>query len=248
MNSIGEPFPCEGEPFPHETRVRADELEGKMTELLKTLPYWEKLTDEEKKLTSESAYIRHYVTSEELYGPCVDCVGMIHIVKGEARAYLLSDEGREITLFHVSEGDNCVLSASCVLAHIRFESHMNVTKPSDILIVPVKVFGDLFERNVYVRCFAYEVATRRFSSVVSVMEQTMFARIDKRLAGCLLRLFRETGNAEIRITQEQLALRVNTVRETVSRTLKRFSAEDVIEIRRGTILLKDIRKLEEAAE
>ena len=76
----------------------------------------------------------------------------------------------------------------------------------------------------------------------------MFARIDKRLAGYLLRLFRETGNAEIRITQEQLALRVNTVRETVSRTLKRFSAEDVIEIRRGTILLKDIRKLEEAAE
>ena len=219
-----------------------------MTEVLKTLPYWEKLTEDEKKRAAESAYIRSYEPGEELYGPCVDCVGMIHILKGEARAFLLSDEGREVTLFHVPEGDNCILSASCVLAHISFEAHMDVVKPSEILILPVSVFGDFCERNVHVRCFAYELATKRFSSVVSVMEQTLFARMDKRLAGYLIRLSRETGNSEIRITQEQLAVRVNSVRETVSRTLKRFAEDGMIEIRRGSILLKDIRKLEKTAE
>ena len=62
-----------------------------MTETLKTLPFWEKLTEDEKKRAAESAYIRSYEPGEELYGPCVDCVGMIHILKGEARAFLLSE-------------------------------------------------------------------------------------------------------------------------------------------------------------
>ena len=218
-----------------------------MTDLLKVLPYWDKLTDEEKKQAAEAAYIRRYEPGETLYGPCVDCVGMIHLLKGETRAYLLSDEGREITLFRLKEGDNCILSASCVLAHISFESHMDAVKPSEILIVPVNLFGNFCRQNVHVRCFAYELATKRFSSVVSVMEQTLFARMDKRLAGVLLTLYRETGGREIRITQEQLALQANSARETVGRTLKRFSAEGMIEIRRGSILLKDLPRLEKAA-
>ena len=218
-----------------------------MTEMLKQIPYWEYLTEDEKKRAAESAYIRHYVTGEQMYGPYVECVGMIHMLRGEARAYLLSDEGREITLFRVDEGDNCVLSASCVLAHIHFESHIEAAKPSDVLIIPVKVFGELVEQNVYVRCYSYEVATRRFSAVVSVMEQKNFERMDKRLASYLLRLYRETGKTVIRITQKQLAQRINSVRETVSRTLKRFAGEGMIEIRRGSILLKDLQKLEQTA-
>ena len=117
-----------------------------MTEMLKQIPYWEYLTEDEKKRAAESAYIRHYVTGEQMYGPYVECVGMIHILKGQARAYLLSDEGREVTLFHVEEGDNCILSASCVLAHLSFEAYMKTAGPSEILIVPVDVFGMFFDQ------------------------------------------------------------------------------------------------------
>ena len=154
-----------------------------MTEMLKQIPYWEYLTEDEKKRAAESAYIRHYVTGEQMYGPYVECVGMIHVLKGETRAYLLSDEGREVTLFRVVQGDNCIISASCVLAQISFEAHMEASEDSDILIIPVELFGEFCEKNVYVRCFAYELATTRFSSVVAVMEQTLFSRLDKRLAG-----------------------------------------------------------------
>ena len=87
-----------------------------MTEMLKQIPYWEYLTEDEKKRAAESAYVRHYVTGEQMYGPYVECVGMIHVLKGETRAYLLSDEGREVTLFRVVQGDNCIISASCVLS------------------------------------------------------------------------------------------------------------------------------------
>ena len=219
-----------------------------MTELLTKLPYWDHLTEDERQLVQGKAYVRHFQTGEQLYGPCVDCVGMIHIISGEVRAYILSDEGREVTLFRVDTEDNCILSASCVLTHISFVSFMTVSKPSDILIVPVALFGDLCEKNVYVRCFAYELAARRFSSVVFVMQQILFARLDQRLASYLLFEYRKTGNTLIRTTHEQLAMHINSARETVGRMLKRFSEEGMVENRRGSIVLKDIRKLEEAAE
>ena len=219
-----------------------------MTELLKSLPYFDDLTDKEKERVTAAAYIRHYEAGTQIYGPCVECVGMIHILRGETRAYLLSDEGRKVTLFRVTENDNCIISASCVLSHLRFEAHMEVSKSSDILIVPVSLFGELCAQNVHVRCFAYELATRRFSSVVAVMEQTLFSRLDKRLAGFLLSACRENGCPEVRMTQEQLALQINSVRETVGRTLKHFAADGIIGIRRGGIDILDIRKLEEAAK
>ena len=219
-----------------------------MDELLKTIPYWDDLTAEEQEQVSKQAVVLHFKKGDILYGPDVECVGQIHLLKGQTRAYILSDEGREVTLFRVEEGDNCILSASCVLAQISFEAHMKVSEPSDILIIPVRLFGDFCDRNINVRCFAYELATRRFSTVVSVMEQTLFARLDKRLAAILLRMYAETGSREIRITQEQLALRINSVRETVGRTLKRFSEDGMIEIQRGLILLRDMRKLESTAK
>ena len=172
---------------------------------------------------------------------------MIHILRGETRAYLLSDEGRKVTLFRVTENDNCIISASCVLSHLRFEAHMEVSKSSDILIVPVSLFGELCAQNIHVRCFAYELATRRFSSVVAVMEQTLFSPLDKRLADFLLSACRETGCPEVRMTQEELAARVNSVRETVGRMLKRFAADGIIRIRRGSLLVLDMEKLEKAA-
>lgn len=216
-----------------------------MTEALTNLPYWDHLTEDERQQVQKKAYVSHFEPGDALYGPCVECVGMIHILRGEARAYLLSDEGREITLFRVDEGDDCILSASCVLTHISFDSFMTVTKPADVMIVPVAVFGKLCEKNVHVRCFAYELAARRFSSVVAVMQQLLFTRLDQRLALFLLQEYRKTGNREIRMTHEQLAQQISSAREAVGRMLKRFAEEGLIESRRGVLLLKDLRNLEE---
>lgn len=219
-----------------------------MTEVLTKLPYWDRLTEDEQQRVRKQSCVRHYDPGDQLYGPCVDCVGMIYMLHGETRAYILSEEGREVTLFRVHKSDCCILSASCVLTHISFVSFMTVTEPSDILIVPVALFGELCEKNIYVRCFAYELAARRFSSVVFAMQQMLFTRLDQRIAFFLITEYRKTGNPEIRMTQEQLALQVNSVRETVGRMLKRFAEENMIEIRRGSILLTDIRGLEATAK
>ncbi|QUC66425.1 Crp/Fnr family transcriptional regulator [Aristaeella hokkaidonensis] len=217
-------------------------------ETLKQLPYWGELTETEKQQVAQSAYIRYYAPGERLFGPDVECVGMIHLLSGASRAYLLSDEGREVTLFRLEEDDDCIISAASVLAQINFESYMVVEQPASILIVPVKLFGDLCENNIHVRCFTYELATRRFSQVVAAIEQTLFSRLDKRLAKYLLETYEKTGIRDIRMTQEELARQVNSVRETVGRMLKRFAGEGLIENRRGTVVLKDLEKLEKTAK
>ncbi len=219
-----------------------------MIDCLKMLPYWDHLTDEEQQQVQKKALIRRFSSGSQLYGPRTECIGMIHVMSGEVRAFILSDEGREVTLFRVEENDNCILSASCVLKHISFVSFMTVTKTSDILIVPVALFGKLCEENVFVRCFAYELAARRFSAVVSVMQQIVFTRLDQRLASFLLQEYQRTGGRVIRLTHEQLASRINSARETVGRTLKRFAETGLIESRRGSILLIDIPKIEERAK
>lgn len=218
-----------------------------MKDYLTKLPYWEHLTDEEQKRVQKKALICHFNPGDQLYGPCVECVGMIHVLSGIVRAYILSDEGREITLFRVEENDDCILSASCVLTHIHFVSFMTVTEPSDILVVPVALFGELCEKNVYVRCFAYELATRRFSSVVSLMQQIFFNRLDQRLATFLLQEYKRTGSCLICMTHEQIAMHIGSARESVGRTLKVFAESGMIENRRGSVLLTDLQKIRETA-
>ena len=91
---------------------------------------------------------------------------MLLILSGEIRTYLLSDEGREVTLFRLYPGELCVLSASCVISQITFDTQMTAGPDTDVLIIPANVISALKEKNLYVRCFLYELATKRFSDVM----------------------------------------------------------------------------------
>lgn len=218
-----------------------------MEHTVNRLPYWESLNEAEKNAVSQAAVIRKYDAGSILYGGAeagTSCLGMVYVISGEIRAYIVSDEGREITLFRVGSGDGCILSASCLLSQISFDTQLIVSKAAEIMIVPSSVFGRLTEQNIYVRCYMLEVAAERFSAVVRVMESIIFKRFDQRLANFLLGEYEKTGSPEIIMTQEQIAENVNSAREVVARMLKQFSADGLIEVRRGKVLLKDIQALE----
>lgn len=217
-----------------------------MRKYLEALPFWNNLDEAEKKLAEDSAVIKHFAAGNFLGGNSADggsCLGMVHVISGELRAYILSEEGREITLFRLAEGDNCVLSASCVISQIDFDTELSVTKDADILLIPSSVFGRLTKENVYVRCFLYETATKRFSTVMWVMQQILFYRFDRRLAFYLLSEYEKSGKPQIRMTQEEIARNINSAREVVARMLKQFSSDGIIENGRGVITIKDVKAL-----
>lgn len=217
-------------------------------ELIKKLPYWDDLSEKEKDLVAQRAVKVGFEKGEFIDGFNDACLGMIYVAKGSVRVFITSKEGREVTLFHIAEGDSCILSASCVIGEISLDVQLTAEDDTEILAVPAGTFRSLMDSNIYVKCFAYELSTERFSTVVWVMQQILFDRFDERLARLLIGIYEKTGDEKIKMTQEDMAKEVNSAREVVARMLRQFADDGWVEINRGQITLIDVDALKDLFE
>ena len=215
----------------------------KMESVLERLPFWKLLTDSEKELVRQNAVIRLYKKGTRVYSSERECQGMLFVMQGEMRTYLLSEEGREVTLFRIYPNDLCVLSASCVISQISFDTQMSAQKDTEALMIPPNIMLLLKEKNLSVRCFLYELATKRFSDVMWAMQQILFKRLDQRLALFLMQESQRLGTDTIHMTHEQIAQQISSAREAVARMLKQFSEDGLVELKRGAIRLLDQKGL-----
>lgn len=207
---------------------------------VKKLSYWDSLSEEEKAVLMRGTTGRTYQKNEYIHGFSDACLGMVYVCRGSIRVYTTSEEGREVTLFHISEGECCIMSASCVITGISLDVQLLAEEETEIMAVHSGTVQKLMDSNIYVKCFAYELAVKRFSSVVWVMQEILFARFDVRMARFLLSVYEKTGKLNIQMTQEAIAIEVNSAREVVARMLKQFASDNLIELKRGTIVLKNI--------
>lgn len=210
-----------------------------MENILNKLPFWTSLTEQEKEILRKSAVIRRYEKGSFIHSSDRDCLGMLFILSGEIRTYILSDEGREITLFRLYPNDLCVLSASCVISQISFDTQMTARQDTEVLIIPPNITALLKEQNISVRCFLYEQATERFSEVMWAMQQILFKGLDQRLAAFLVEECERTNFNTVRMTHEQIARNISSAREAVARMLKQFTQDGLVELKRGEIIIKD---------
>ena len=210
-----------------------------MENILNKLPFWASLTEQEKEILRKSAVIRRYEKGSFIHSSDRDCLGMLFILSGEIRTYIPSDEGREITLFRLYPNDLCVLSASCVISQISFDTQMTARQDTEVLIIPPNITALLKEQNISVRCFLYEQATERFSEVMWAMQQILFKGLDQRLAAFLVEECERTNSNTVRMTHEQIARNISSAREAVARMLKQFTQDGLVELKRGEIIIKD---------
>lgn len=216
-----------------------------MEKILNTLPFWNNLNDREKDLVRSSAVVRKFNTGELVHTCNKQCVGLVYVISGNLRLYLLSDEGKEITLAHILKNETCVLSASCIMSQITFHTELTASENTEIMIIPAAIFAGIIKTNIFVRCNMYESSTRLFSDTMWVIQQILFHSIDKRLATFLLSEYEKSGSDTLNITQENIAVEINTAREVVARMLKRFASEGYIHNQRGKIVLINLDALEE---
>ena len=212
-----------------------------------SLPYWDALTDEERRLVEENTRLLRFPKGALVLSGG-DCLGLVAVRTGALRAYLLSEEGREVTVFRVAQGESCVLSATCVMSQITFETNLVAEEETELLILGSGAFGRLTEENIHIRCFLYEMAAERFSEVLWVMQQILFMGFDRRLALYLAEACRRTGSDSLKLTHEQIARDLGSAREVVTRMLRRFAQEGLVEVRRGSLLVKDHQALEQLGE
>ena len=95
------------------------------TAMADTLPLWKDLNSAQKERFLENASHQSYKKDQLLLSSDAQCLGMILVTSGSLRVYLLSEEGREITLYRINAGEFCVLSASCVLNSITFDVYVD---------------------------------------------------------------------------------------------------------------------------
>ena len=210
-----------------------------MTHPLEQLPFWPSLSERERDMVRRSAVLRRYEKGALIHDGGNECLGMLLLLSGEIRTYLLSDEGREVTLYRLYAGDACVLSASCVISQITFDTQISAQQETEVLIIPASIIAALREENLSLRCFLYELATQRFSDVMWAMQQILFKGLDRRLAGFLLDEAERTGSSTVRMTHEQIAQHISSAREAVARMLKNFSEDGLVSLKRGAITLLD---------
>ena len=209
---------------------------------LRQLPFWPKLEPKEREYLIQTAGRRSFQKKDLIHSHNAQCLGMFRVLKGIVRIFILSEEGREVTLFRVHEGETCVLAASCFIKSITFDTQLVAETDCELLVVGGTAFS-LLSQNVHVRCYMFEKATEHFSSVMWSMQQILFAKFDQRLATFLLEEHDRTGKSTVKMSQEEIAQHTSSAREVVARMLKRFSADGLVEVRRGEILLKDIPAL-----
>lgn len=216
-------------------------------EILSQLPFFDRLTEPQITELINGSQIASYKKGALIHDFSADCIGLMYVIKGSIRVYIISEEGREITLYHITDGEFCVLSASCVLKHITFDVNIEAGLDTQMMIVNSNTFAKISSENIYAECFTYKVAAERFSDVMWAFQQLLFMSIDKRLAVFLYDESVKTNSDDIYITHDQIAKSIGSAREVVSRMLKRFSEDGIVELKRGIVSLIDRKKLKRIA-
>lgn len=209
-------------------------------------PFWEKITDSDKEYICTNTSAVSYPKGTNVHDGN-DCLGVVMLRSGCLRVYILSEDGKDITLYRLHAGDMCMLSASCVLQSITFDVHIDAEENSECYIVDGCAFSSVADRNPDIRIFTLETAVSRFSDVMWVMQQILFMSMDKRLAIFLYEEMNRTNSDIINLTHEQIARYIGSAREVVSRMLKYFSNEGFVEPSRKGIKILDKNRLRELA-
>lgn len=210
---------------------------------LQQLPFWEKLTHEEKELLQGGIQFMRYPANERVASTDSDCLGTLFVQKGILRIYLLSEDGKEATIYRLHPKEVCVLTASCLISAITFDVQIDAETDCEALLIPSRILSVLMEKNVYVENYVYKLTTEHFSKVISAMERIFFFTLRQRIAAFLIDESAEQRTNTLTITQEQLARAIGSAREAVSRTLKQMTKDGLIEVTRGGLHILDKSRL-----
>ena len=192
-------------------------------------PFWDKLTAEQQDMLCRTTRLVRYHKGERVHSPVENCVGILLLRTGQFRAYLLSDDGRDVTLYRLFGGEICILSASCVMDSVNFDLYIDAEEDTEAYCISAGVFRSLMQQNVEVRCFAYQMTA------------------DRRLAIFLADELAKTGGDDVRLTQDQMAKYMGSAREVVSRLLKYFAGEGIVKLYRGGVTVTDKDRLTKIA-
>ena len=206
-------------------------------------PIWNKLSPAHQKQIAGAAIYRSVKKGTVIHTGNTDCTGLLQVRSGQLRAYILSDEGREITIYRLFDRDMCLFSASCIIRSIQFEITIETEKDTELWIIPAKTYKRIMEESAPAANYTNELMAARFSDVMWLIEQIMWKSLDKRVASFLLEESAIAESDELKLTPETIANHLGTHREVITRMLRYFQNEGIVKLSRGSVTILDKDKL-----
>ncbi len=179
-----------------------------------------------------------------LEGDHVDAIALL--ISGVVRVYKIGEMGREITLYRFGNGESCILTANAILNQKGFPAVATVEKEAEAVMVPADAFRQWVGRNDFWREFVFDLLSQRLSSVIAIIDEVVFRRMDARLSALLIN--RSLNKSQIQITHQEIASELGTSREVISRILEGFASAGLISSSRGMLEVLDKEGLQARAE
>ena len=217
-------------------------------EFTECFPVWDKLAPEHQQEILRSVSTREFQKGTVIYDGTTGCTGFIVVESGQLRGFIVSEEGREITIYRLFERDICLLSASCILNSIQFDISIETERDSRVWIIPPELFQRIMKESAPLANYVSEIMQQRLSDVMWLIEQILWKRLDKRIAAFLMEESTLEDTLKLTTTHEQIARHLGTAREVVTRMLRNFQSEGMVKISRGSIEITDEKRLAALAE
>lgn len=145
-------------------------------------------------------------------------------------AFILSEEGREVTIYRLLERDICLFSASCMLQSLQFDVSIEVEKDARLWVIAAEAYQRVMQESAPLANYTNQLMAMRFSEVMWLMEQILWKSMDKRLAAFLLEESALSGDSCVRLTHEKIAAHLGTAREVVTRMLRYLQGENLVRL------------------
>jgi CRP/FNR family transcriptional regulator len=176
-----------------------------------------------------------------LFEQATPCRGFPLVLDGEVRVARGSATGRSLELYRVGPGEMCVVSASCLFGSTPLSAHGVATAPTQLMLLSPVGFEQALAHGPF-RRYVFGVFADRLADLMGLAEAVAFQRLDQRLAAALL-----GHGSTVQATHQALADELGTVREIVTRLLKRFERAGWVAIGRERIEVRDAAALRMAA-
>ena len=212
-------------------------------EFTQYFPIWDRMTPDQQNRIMQVIDFQKIKKGTIIHDGSPDCLGMLLVRSGQLRAYLLTEEGREITICRFFEMDICLFTAACVMPNMQFDIFIEAEKDTEIWIIPACLYKNLMDESLVIANYAHDLISNHFSELMWLMEQIMWKSFDKRLAKFLLEESALEESDSLKITHERIANHMGTAREVVTRMLRYFQSEGMIRLTRGTVDLRDKKRL-----
>lgn len=217
----------------------ANEMQNTHREkIIRAFPFLDLLSLQDKDLFIDNTIISKYEENATLFSS-ESCKGILLVLSGSVRVYILSDEGREITLYRLHDGDICVLSFSCVLGTMPMQAIVEAQVQSTIAVQNQEIFTQLHAKYPVIQKFVLESMTGRMADVMWILDQVAFRSMDVRVGRYIL----SKNSRIIYATHDEIAREIGSAREVVSRMLKYFEKNGLIKSQRGKFEICDTEKL-----